>query len=64
MMSLRLAEGCDMDRYAALSGSELNGNAVSGLEDIGMVSSARGRLIASPAGRMVLNAVLRELIVV
>ena len=64
MMSLRLAEGCDMDRYAALSGFELNGNAVSGLEDIGMVSSARGRLIASPAGRMVLNAVLRELIVV
>ena len=64
MMSLRLAEGCDMDRYAALSGFEIDGSVINGLREIGMISTDGARLRATPQGRMVLNAVLRELIVV
>ena len=64
MMSLRLAEGCDMDRYHVLAGSGLDDNIIKGLQDIGMVTTSGARLVATPAGRMVLNAVLRELIVV
>ena len=63
MMSLRLAEGTDMQRYAALSGIPLNDNVINQLEDIGMVRRDGARLIATHQGRMVLNAVLRDLIV-
>ena len=63
MMSLRLAEGTDMQRYAALSGVPLNANVINQLEDIGMVRRDGARLIATHQGRMVLNAVLRDLIV-
>ena len=63
MMSLRLAEGTDMQRYAALSGFPLNDNVINQLEDIGMVRRDDARLIATHQGRMVLNAVLRDLIV-
>ena len=63
MMSLRLAEGADMQRYAALSGVPLNDNVINQLEDIGMVRRDGARLIATHQGRMVLNAVLRDLIV-
>ena len=63
MMSLRLAEGADMQRYAALSGVPLNDNVINQLEDIGMVRRDDARLIATHQGRMVLNAVLRDLIV-
>ena len=63
MMSLRLAEGADMQRYAALSGIPLNDNVINQLEDIGMVRRDGARLIATHQGRMVLNAVLRDLIV-
>ena len=64
LMSLRLAEGCDMTRYAQLSGTALDASVINGLRDIGMVSTDGSRLRATPQGRMVLNAVLRELIVV
>ena len=63
MMSLRLAEGTDMQRYAALSGAPLNAYIINRLEDIGMVRRDGARLIATHQGRMVLNAVLRDLIV-
>ena len=63
MMSLRLAEGADMQRYAALSGAPLNAYIINRLEDIGMVRRDGARLIATHQGRMVLNAVLRDLIV-
>ena len=64
LMSLRLAEGCDMTRYAQLSGIALDASVINSLRDIGMVSTDGSRLRATPQGRMVLNAVLRELIVV
>ncbi|WP_102223931.1 radical SAM family heme chaperone HemW [Acidimangrovimonas sediminis] len=61
MMCIRLAEGLDMDRYASLSGKSLSSDAITGLEQIGMVRRDGSRLIATAEGRMVLNAVIREL---
>ncbi len=61
MMCLRLAEGLDMERYAALADRPLSELAVMGLEDIGMVRRTGSRLAATPEGRAVLNAVIREL---
>jgi len=63
MMSLRLTEGTDMARYEFLAGHPLDDNTINGLEDLGLLFRAGGRLIATPQGRMVLNALLRELIV-
>lgn len=61
MMCLRLAEGLDMSRYAALAGRPLSETAVAGLEDIGMVRRTGSQLAATREGRAVLNAVIREL---
>lgn len=61
MMALRLAEGLDMDRYAALGGQALPPAAIRRLEDLAMVRCDGARLCVTPAGRAVLNAVIREL---
>ncbi len=61
LMSLRLSEGLDLVRYQNISGSTLNDVKICELSDIGMVELVGGRLRATPNGRMVLNAVLREL---
>lgn len=63
MMSLRLAEGCDMGRYEALAEAPLDVNVINRLRDLGMVGIEGTRLIATPQGRVLLNAVLRELMV-
>lgn len=62
MMGLRLAEGIDLDRHARLAGAPLDAAAVARLEDLGMVSRDGARLRATGQGRMVLNAVIRELV--
>ncbi len=59
MMGLRLSEGVELARLETLRG--LEGRAA-GLEDLGLVEVAEGRLRATAAGRPVLNAVLRELL--
>ncbi len=61
MMSLRLSEGTDLARYRALSGV-VNEAKIRDLEGLGMVTQSGERLSATPQGRMVLNAVLRELL--
>lgn len=61
LMSLRLNEGLDLQRYQSISGVALNALKIRGLSDIGMVEMVGGRLRATPNGRMVLNAVLRDL---
>lgn len=61
-MGLRLREGIDMDRYAALAGAPLDAAALSFLGDLGMISCEGPRLRATDKGRPVLNAILRELI--
>ncbi len=62
MMSLRLAEGTDLERFEKLAGRPLNRERISSLTDSGLISCNNSRLIASPAGRMILNAILKELL--
>ena len=61
MMGLRLSEGIDPVRYAKLAGQPLDGDKLERLGDLGMISVDGHRLRATEAGRMVLNAVIREL---
>lgn len=61
MMSLRLTEGTDLQRLAALAGTALSGDRVQALEEMGMVRVQDMRLIATAKGRALLNAILREL---
>ncbi|MDQ6433316.1 radical SAM family heme chaperone HemW [Mesorhizobium sp. LHD-90] len=62
LMGLRLAEGIDLDRYARLSGRELSSERLAILQDEGLVASiGNSRLRATPAGMVVLNAVVADL---
>ncbi len=61
MMGLRLTEGIDTDRYKILAGNRLDDNKIKYLDDIGMISRTPSKLSATPKGRLVLNAVIREL---
>lgn len=60
VMGLRLSEGVDLVRFRALGGT-LDAGRLAGLVDLGMVVAEPDRLAVTPAGRMVLNAVIREL---
>ncbi len=61
LMSLRLSEGLDLARYQNMSGTALNAQKIRELSEIGMVEITGDRLRTTPNGRMVLNAVLRDL---
>lgn len=63
MMSLRLAEGSDLNRYAALSGQPVSAEKIQDLVNQGLLERTADRIRTVGAGRMVLNAVLRELLV-
>lgn len=62
LMSLRLTEGLDMLRYQTISGTELNAQKINALSEIGMVELHGNNLRTTPKGRMVLNAILRDLV--
>lgn len=62
MMGLRIGEGIDLDRVAALAGQPLPEARIVELEQIGMVFRRNGRLATTAAGRAVLNAVIRHLL--
>lgn len=62
MMSLRLVEGASLTRYSALGGQPFNPVRIERLIDMGLVSLQHDRLAASDAGRLLLNAVLRDLL--
>lgn len=61
LMSMRLQEGMNEARYAALAGQPLKEASVAHLIDLGMVQRHEGHLQATIEGRPVLNAILREL---
>jgi putative oxygen-independent coproporphyrinogen III oxidase len=61
LMALRLTEGLDVARYAALAGHGFDPAAVASLRDLGMIRRQEGRIHATAEGRPVLNAILREL---
>ncbi|MCZ8154087.1 MAG: radical SAM family heme chaperone HemW [Rhodobacteraceae bacterium] len=61
LMSMRLSEGMDIERYERLSGAPLDERRMDHLTDLGLIRIEDARLIATKEGRAVLNAVLREL---
>ncbi|SIO19888.1 radical SAM family heme chaperone HemW [Vannielia litorea] len=63
MMGLRITEGVSFSRFAALGGADLNGAVINDLRESGLVKTDGDRLSATRRGRMVLNAVIRELMV-
>ena len=62
MMCLRLKEGVDLNRYAALNGSVLAADRITKLGDLGIVEIQGNRLIVLDQGVIVLNAVLEMLL--
>ena len=62
LMGLRLKEGVDLARYAAIAGHDINENAVKHLEDLGMTRREGDRLVVSDQGVIVLNAVIETLL--
>ena len=62
LMGLRLKEGIDLRRYAALSGQTLDGDVLEELSNLGMALCDGERLIVSNQGFMVLNAVISRLL--
>jgi oxygen-independent coproporphyrinogen-3 oxidase len=60
LMSLRLAEGMQVSRYLS-HGARLPQGRLADLVGLGLVVLQQDRLIATPTGRPVLNAILREL---
>ena len=61
MMSMRLAEGTDLVRFAALNGAPLNPEGLNYLLDEGFVLLENSTLRTTSKGRPVLNGVLRQL---
>jgi oxygen-independent coproporphyrinogen-3 oxidase len=62
LMGLRLAEGIDPDRYAALAGRPLDPNRIALLREEGAITvDADGRLRVTQAGFPVLDAVVADL---
>lgn len=62
MMSMRLAEGMNLARYAELAGNPLNPARLAGLEDLGLLNLTRDHAIATPSGRRVLNSLLADIL--
>jgi putative oxygen-independent coproporphyrinogen III oxidase len=62
LMGLRLKEGVDLKRYAALSGHKIDPEALAHLQDLGMISLENDRLIVLDQGVIVLNAVIESLL--
>jgi putative oxygen-independent coproporphyrinogen III oxidase len=63
LMGLRIAEGIDMDRYAALAGREIDSSKLAGMKSMGLIKRHGQRLMATADGRKLLNAVIAELVV-
>jgi oxygen-independent coproporphyrinogen-3 oxidase len=62
LMGLRLAEGIDPGRYAALSGRALDPDRIAVLRDEGAITvDAGGRLRVTQSGFPVLDAVVADL---
>lgn len=61
LMSVRLSEGLDIARYQRLAQQDLAAETVAHLSDLGLVLLGDERLRATPKGRMVLNAIIRDL---
>ena len=63
LMGLRITEGIDLDRYAALAGREIDSSKIAGMKSMGLIKRIGPRLMATADGRKLLNAVIAELAV-
>ncbi len=61
MMGLRLNDGINLDRYRILAGHDIDISKINSLEEIGMLRLTDNSLATTAKGRLVLNAVIREL---
>jgi oxygen-independent coproporphyrinogen-3 oxidase len=61
LMGLRLAEGIDLARLAAIGGSALDEGRLDALESDGLITRSGSRLAATHEGRLVLNRLILEL---
>lgn len=61
LMSLRLTEGLELSRYERITGQILNNAKIASLIELDLIKLGTNRLKATQKGRMVLNAVIREL---
>ena len=62
MMSLRIVDGMDAQRYARLSGRPLAPQALADLADLGMIDVTGPRITVTQKGLPVLNAVTAQLL--
>ena len=62
MMAMRLAEGADLDRYAQLAGAGIDPETLVNLTEQGLITQSGSRISTTRQGRVLLNAVLRELL--
>ncbi len=62
MMSLRLTEGSELSRLAAMVPNGLNYTRLHKLQDDGLLTLTNQRLIATPKGRLLLNWLLGEIL--
>ena len=60
LMGLRLSEGIDLARFAALGGT-IDDKRIDALADEGLIARDGERLAATPQGRLVLNSLILEL---
>ncbi|MGP3696646.1 radical SAM family heme chaperone HemW [Rhodobacter sp. NSM] len=61
MMALRLREGLDSERHAALAGRPMDRQRLADLREMGMIETENTRLRATMEGRLVLNSVIAAL---
>ncbi|MGN6517623.1 MAG: radical SAM family heme chaperone HemW [Rhizomicrobium sp.] len=61
LMNLRLAEGLDLAAYRARWNTAPNAARLAELSEQGFLKTENGRLIATPAGRLVLNRLIAEI---
>ena len=62
MMSMRLEEGGNIERYQSLGKNALQEKSIESLVDLGLITVAGSSLRATKTGRPVLNGILRELL--
>jgi oxygen-independent coproporphyrinogen-3 oxidase len=62
LMGLRISEGIDLERHAALAGETIAEERITELVSLGLVTRTGSRLIATPRGRPVLNAIIARLV--
>ena len=63
LMSLRLAEGSDQARFRAISGRDLPAGKLHDLQTAGLVHYDAGLVKTTAEGRLLMNAILRDLLV-